>query len=161
MTIKTDISMQADSCIFMWVSGIGAAVSDGSLNSHEVEVFTEIVKIVLADPTVEVCGYLERTYDDAAPWVTMAARQVDNVAEDDDEEFSFSSEDTHIVYELLENGDCLGIWHSHPSGYALPSITDWIGHPRDPNLDMYIIAPTKGRKHDVVYIYRYTEDDRP
>lgn len=158
--MKTDISLQADSCILMWVSDIGAATSDGSLNSHEVEVFTGLAKIAAASPDREVCGYIERVHDDA-PWITMRFIGVENIADDDSGEFMFPPEFASAVYDLLDKGDCLGIWHSHPNGKPEPSITDWIGHPRDPACDMYIVVPIQGRKHKIVSIYRYTEDDRP
>ena len=155
------IEMQADSCILIYIGNIfgdGVIHSDGSLNSHEVMVFRSIIGECLHKPDQEVCGYIERVHDDS-PWITMKAVVVKNMAgTSSDGEFEFSKEDSLTAYELIDKGDCLGIWHSHPNGKFIPSITDWHGHPRDPAVDMYIISITGG---NTAHVHRYTEDDRP
>ena len=69
--------------------------------------------------------------------------------------FHFSDVEVQWIYELLDAGLLLGIWHSHPAGHREPSEADWSGHPR--GVPMYIIC-LEGNK---TTIHCYTDEDRP
>lgn len=150
--------------IVVWNSSEGFIHVNQHTNGHETHLWRDVIADALGhfgltgDPTEEVCGYLERVPSDA-PWITMRAVRVENTAGDEGE-FMFSMDDSIKVFNLIETGDCLGIWHTHPNGNPNPSESDWLGHPRNVNVPMFIVALSL----EMVYqasVVRYEETDRP
>jgi proteasome lid subunit RPN8/RPN11 len=70
--------------------------------------------------------------------------------------FTLSDDDAMTIYQYIEDGLLLGVWHTHPNGKVVPSQEDWTGHPR--GVPMYIIAVNPGYRLTVT---RHDEDDRP
>ena len=147
--------------ILVWHEGDGFVHIEPNTNQHEAMVWREVIAEAFDATTMdtfrEVCGYLERV-DDDAPWISIKAVHVTNVATDG--EFAFPDDDVYAAYDLMESGYCLGLWHSHPNGDPNPSATDWAGHPRNPNVPMFIVALDQDLPH-MASVVRYTEDDRP
>jgi proteasome lid subunit RPN8/RPN11 len=165
MTSKPEPQQLQGTVVVVWHEDDGFIHVDPNTNAHEEAAWRHAISeawdaIDYHGPFAEVCGYIERVKTDA-PWISMRVVSVVNtLLMDADGEFAFTDEDTMRVYDLMEKGDCLGIWHSHPSGGPHPSDTDWLGHPRDPNVPMFILALDQDHPR-TASVTRYEETDRP
>lgn len=70
--------------------------------------------------------------------------------------FALSDGDAAQVYQCIEDGTLLGLWHTHPHGHRLPSAEDWAGHPH--GVPMYIVSMEMDGE---LMVLRYDSSDRP
>ncbi len=65
--------------------------------------------------------------------------------------FLLSSIEAVYVYQHIEAGTLLGVWHTHPHGQRNPSEADWAGHPA--GVPMYIVSVESS---DTFMVMKYT-----
>lgn len=70
--------------------------------------------------------------------------------------FILPAEDARFVAQAIEDGDLLGLWHTHPLGHRYPSPADWSGHPR--GIPMYIVSVESDTEFMVL---RFDDSNRP
>ncbi|HLG75334.1 MAG TPA: Mov34/MPN/PAD-1 family protein [Ktedonobacteraceae bacterium] len=73
-------------------------------------------------PTIEACGILLGRRDEQGNWYVEQAQALRNVF-DSPVYFEFAPEDL-LTIELTYPGQTVGVYHSHPTGYARASSTD-------------------------------------
>lgn len=71
---------------------------------------------------VEACGLLTGTIDEQGNWQVEAAYPLRNIHQSP-VYFEFAPEDL-LTFELEHPGEIIGVYHSHPTGFARASDTD-------------------------------------
>jgi [CysO sulfur-carrier protein]-S-L-cysteine hydrolase len=71
---------------------------------------------------IEACGVLTGRIDEEGRWHVEAAHALRNIS-DSPSYFEFAPEDL-LAVDLAFPGQVIGVYHSHPSGFAKPSQTD-------------------------------------
>ncbi len=92
----------------------------------QVIVSTEAQETLFRDvcqrPAIEACGILLGTIDEQGNWHVEQAYPLRNIF-DSSVYFEFSPEELLLV-ELDHPGQIIGVYHSHPTGFATASSTD-------------------------------------
>jgi proteasome lid subunit RPN8/RPN11 len=72
--------------------------------------------------SIEACGVLIGSIDDEGNWHVEGIHPLPNIA-DSPSYFEFAPEDL-LAADLAYPGQIIGVYHSHPTGFAKPSQTD-------------------------------------
>ncbi len=72
--------------------------------------------------SIEACGVLIGSIDDAGNWHVEGVHPLRNIS-DSPSYFEFAPEEL-LAADLAFPGQVIGVYHSHPSGFAKPSQTD-------------------------------------
>ena len=110
--------------------------------------------------TVEACGVLLGTIDEKGRWYVEEALPLRNIF-DSPVYFEFAPEDL-LRIELEYDKRVVGVYHSHPTGYARPSVTDK-GNMKRVNIDedipwvWFIIQGPFNEKFELRQIGRVTD----
>lgn len=144
--------------LLVWHSQEGFTYVEQDTECHELHVWRHVLEDCWGaaglDDMMEACGYLRRVEHDFR--VNFTSVPVENF--DSTGRFAYSHDDAMRVFELLDAGNLLGLWHSHPDGNTQPSRQDWDGHPR--GVPMFIVALDQDDPR-AASVVRYDDEDRP
>lgn len=86
------------------------------------EVKQMLLRDVYERRSIEACGVLIGSIDDEGNWHVREIDPLPNIA-NSPSYFEFAPEDL-LVADLTYAGQIIGVYHSHPTGFAKPSQTD-------------------------------------